>query len=599
MNFSKFYRELVRRNVIRAVIAYLAVSWALIEISSVILPVFDAQPYIMEGLIYLLAIGLVLWAGFAWVYDLTPYGWKKTPDWEDITETREANNRRLNAVIAGAGITALLLLLAGSFWAGSRWKQSQEYAYEPTYRVAVLPLQTGVSGVEEMDILITGLTEGLIGELSRNRGLLVLNLGSARQFTAGFVPTNDYFAANSSQLDYFISGTLEKSDFQLRMNIEIRKGLQEDPFWRREYMGDMAENKLLLKNITEDINEALGLPDQDQAAAIRREIRSIRPETYELYLKGKYYLGKSTEEDWQRGLVYLQEALDRNPADPDAWASLAEGYITLGHSLMPPEDVFPKALAAAKRAIQLESSNAEGWAALAQYHAYFGWDWSLAEYAFKKADSLNPNMAYNHYHRAWYLALFGRMNEALAEHKRAQALDPFTPMHTAWMAELYRWVGEYDLALEELDKVFAMTTDRNALAMVLKGLILEQQGQIETGLETMRQACEINPGWYIYYGPALARNGRNEEVHKILNQLESLPSTPFFSLTQAYIYKELGDLDKTFEYLEKGKRHAWYPGWVRFYLTRDETITKDPRYGELLSELKLPPPAPLEYDPDL
>ena len=128
MRLKHFYRELVRRNVFRAVVAYLAVAWALLEISSVILPTFDAPPFLMQGLVYLLAIGLVFWTGFAWVYDLTRDGWKKTPHWEDNTETREANSRRLNRVIVGAGITALLLLLAGSFWAGSQWRQEGSYS---------------------------------------------------------------------------------------------------------------------------------------------------------------------------------------------------------------------------------------------------------------------------------------------------------------------------------------------------------------------------------------------------------------------------------------------------------------------------------------
>jgi hypothetical protein len=125
MKLKKFYRELVRRNVIRAVLAYLAVAWVLIEVSSVVLPTFDASPYLLQGLIYFLIIGLVFWSVFAWIYDLTPEGWKKTPEWTDSTATRQANTRRLNAVIAGSVVTALLLLLAGSFWAGSRWNQKE------------------------------------------------------------------------------------------------------------------------------------------------------------------------------------------------------------------------------------------------------------------------------------------------------------------------------------------------------------------------------------------------------------------------------------------------------------------------------------------
>jgi len=593
MKLKNLYRELVRRNVFRAVLAYLAVAWVLIEFSSVILPTFDAPPYLLKGLIFLLAIGLIFWTGFAWVYDLTPEGWRKTPDWTDTTETRAANSRRLNTVIAVAGVTAILLLLAGSFWAGSRWSHEDTRAYSPKYRIAVLPLESSGFDSREMGYFQDGLTQDLIQRLSESQSLMVLNIGSSRFFTAGILPENPYMVANAENVDYFISGRIKKNENVLNLNMELRRRLDQNPFWTDSYESDIVRIDELISQVTTEIQQVMGLGPESEFS-INREIRSIHPETYELYLKGKYYLNKSTVDEWKQGLVYLQEAIDRNPADPDAYAGMAEGYITWGHSLMPPDDVFPKALAAAKRAIQLDSLNAEGWAALADYHTYFGWDWELAEYAFRKADSLNPNMALNHYHRSWYLALFGRMDEAIAEHKRAQELDPFTPMHTAWMAELYRWLGEYEKALEELDKVFEMSTGRYALALMLKGSVLMDMGNTEEGLQYLEQASEINKGWYFFYGPALVKAGNVERAKKIIAEVKSFPSTSFFNLTLAGIYSEMGDLEQMFDHLEKGKRHAWYPWVVRIYISNDK-VQQDPRYNKLLHELKLPPPAPMQY----
>lgn len=597
MRTKKFLRELIRRNVIRAMVAYVAVAWALIEIASVIMPLFELPPYLLQVLIYLAAIGLVFWTGFAWKFDLTPEGWKKTPEWTDATEIRKANSRRLNAVIAAAGVTALLLLLAGSFWAGSLWDRNGQGANKPEFRIAVLPFDKNTNDTEEIEALRTGITEALIGELSNNHALMVLSMASTRFFTAGVVPENEYFQSQSENIDYFISGSFEKSGTLLNVTIEIRKKLEEGSIWSGNYSRDISESKLLLREISDAITAAIGLKNTGGAIALRKEIRSVHPETYELYLKGKYNLHKSTVDDWKRGLVYLQEAIDRNPDDPDAHAGLAEGYITWGHSLMPPEDVFPKALAAANRAIQLDSNNAEGWAALSQYHTYYGWDWELAEYAFKKADSLNPNMAWNHYHRSWYLALFGKMNEAIAEHKRAQELDPFTPDMTIDLAELYRWVGEYELGLKELEKILTMTSGEKTRAKLMKGMILIDQGKIEEGLENMRQATEINKGWYVFFGPALFRNGKLEEGEKILNEVENLPDTPFFNMTLAFMYHAAGYPDKTFEFIERAKGHAWYPWFVRIYRFEDN-VPEDPRFEALLRELNLPPPAHPNYDPD-
>ena len=592
MNFKKLLSELARRNVLRAVIAYLAVAWVIIQIASIILPTFDAPPGVMQGLIYLLAIGLVFWIGFSWVYDLTPEGVRKTDPEIADSEILEHNTRRLNKIIATGVITAVLLLLAASFWAGSQWRDPDAIAKEK--RLAVLPLKSTIVGATE-DYYTFGITEALIKELSKLNNLAVLSLASTRYLEAGILPENSLLNTESANVDYFIYGTCKITGYDLSLTLKISDGLDVEPFWEQEYQRDLSNAPELWITAVRDVAKVINLGAEATDRLLDESLRPIRPETYELYLKGKYYLNKSTVEDWQRGLVYLEEAIDENPADPYAYAGMAEGYITWGHSLMPPEGVFPKALAAAKRAIQLDSTNAEGWAALSQYHTYFGWDWDLADYAFRRANALNPNLAMNHYHRAWYLALFGRMNEAIAAHKKAQQLDPFSSLHTNWLGELYRMVGEYELALgqaEEASKLY----DDDALSSVIKGSVYIDQGRVEEGLEIMQKAVEINSGWkYLMYGPALLKAGKRKEGLAIINEAERFPESPYYSLCLAAMYHADGNLDKTFEWLNKARGHAFYAWYVRIFLADEETQA-DPRYQELLRKLNLPPPAPLKYD---
>ncbi len=593
MDFKKLLSELSRRNVFRAVVAYLAVAWVIIQIASIILPTFDAHPAFMQGLVYLLAIGLVFWIGFSWIYDLTPQGIQKTDRETADTATVELNNRRLNKVIASAVITAVLLLIAASFWVGSRWNAPYGGTQEP--RIAVLPLQNQTVEVLE-DYFAMGITEALIKELSKLEKLTVLSLASTRYLEAGIVPQNNIMAVESTDVDYFMYGTWQKSGYNLEVHLKISQGLEKDPIWEQRYNSDLSNVPQLWARIVLDVSRVIGLSPEVADRLLEKSVRPVKAETYELYLKGKYYLNKSTVEDWKRGLVYLQEAIDENPADPYAYAGMAEGYITWGHSLMPPKGVFPKALAAAKRAIQLDSANAEGWAALSQYHTYFGWDWDMADYAFRKANALNPNLAMNHYHRAWYLALFGRMNEAIEAHKKAKQLDPFSSLHTNWLGELYRWVGEYDLALEQAEEASKLYDD-DALSSIIKGQVYIDMGRIEEGLKIMKIAVDINSGWkYLIYGPALLKAGKRQEGMEIIMEAESLPESPYFSLCLAAMYHSIGNLDKTFEWLDKAKGHAFYAWYVRIYMA-DEKTQADPRHQELLRELDLPPPAPLKYDP--
>jgi tetratricopeptide (TPR) repeat protein len=206
-------------------------------------------------------------------------------------------------------------------------------------------------------------------------------------------------------------------------------------------------------------------------------------------------------------------------------------------------------------------------------------------------------MAYNHYHRAWYLALFGRMNEAIEAHKRAQELDPFTPLHSAWLGALYGWVGLYDEAIKEADKVLETHTDY-ALSMYIKGIVLMKQGKTDSALEHLKKAASINSGWkYMGYGRALIRAGYLQEGREIIEELENLPTSSFGSLCLAYMYVELKDYNRAFEWFDKAKRHAFYP-WIRVMI-EDETFKEDPRYLDLIREMNLPDPAPLTFDPDL
>ena len=441
------------------------------------------------------------------------------------------------------------------------------------------------------------MTDALINELSKVDQLTVISQASTQVLTSGFNPANSLISNVIKGIDYFVNGVIERELNEINIHIDLRESIDAEPIWQKSYKRDLSEVRLLWAEVAADLARQMSIVVKQEDAILWSRLRPVKPETYELYLKGIHYMNKSTPAEWQRGLVYMQEAIDRNPSDPYAYAYLAEAYVRLGHGPAPPPDVFPKALAAAERAIQLDSTVALGWAALSHYHTYFGKDWALAESAFKRANELNPNLAYNHYHRAWYLVLFGRMNEAIEEHKLAQNLDPFTPLHTAYLGRLYHMVGLYEEGLIEAEKASQMENDY-ALSMLIKGRIFLDQGKVEEGLEIIRQASEINRSRkYLNYGPALIRYGYIDEGKAILEELENKPIDGYLALCLGVMYDELGDLDKAIEYFNYKDKHAFYP-WLRVVFVTDK-MKKDPRYLKIIRDMNLPDPAPLVYDPDL
>lgn len=189
------------------------------------------------------------------------------------------------------------------------------------------------------------------------------------------------------------------------------------------------------------------------------------------------------------------------------------------------------------------------------------------------------------------------MNEAIEEHKRAQELDPFTPLNTAWLGELYRWIGLYEEGLAETEKASEMENDY-ALSMLIKGRIFLDQGKVEEGLESLRQASEINPDWkYVGYGPALIQTGHIQEGRAIIKELEAMPVNGYNSFCLAVMYNKLEDFDKVFELLNYEHKIGWYP-WIRVMFLNDE-IRNDPRFLKIIREMNLPDPSPLVYYPEL
>jgi len=595
MKFNELISELKRRHVFKSTIAYLAISWVVIQIAATILPTFEAPDYILQGLIYVLSIGLIFWIGFSWMYDLTADGIQKTEDVGVNEETLILTNRRLNKVIAGSLSLGVLLLLAISFWAGSNWNVQPNLP--EMKKVAVIPFIQNTDGVEEA-YFETGMTQALIDQLSKVDQLTVINKRSTRILTAGFDDTNLLTLNVIKGIDYFIDGDIERELNLLSVHISLKESIDAEPVWQKSYSKDFSEVRVLWADVAADLASQMGIVVKPEDAVLWSGLRHVKPEAYELYLKGKHYMNLSTPANRQQGLVYLQEALDSNPADAYTYAWLAEAYVFLGHGPDPPPDVFPKAFAAANRAIQLDSTVALGWAALSHYHTYFGKDWVMAEYAFKRANTLNPNLANNHYHRAWYLALFGRMNEAIEEHKLAQNLDPFTPRQTAWLGELYRWVGMYEEGIKQTEKASLMEDDMNfALGMFIRGRIFIDQGKVEEGLALLRQSAEINPGWkYAGYGPALLENGFINEGKAILKELEEMPKNGWSTLFIGVHYAYLGDFDKSFEAWNYENKHGWFP-WLRVMFVPDE-IRKDPRFLKLIRDMNLPDPSPLIYNPE-
>ncbi|MBW7996240.1 MAG: tetratricopeptide repeat protein [Candidatus Glassbacteria bacterium] len=489
-----------------------------------------------------------------------------------LRRTRLALRKPSSARLVLAGMLVLLIAAGGVWW----WTSQRVPSIRPGQitRLAVLPFANLMNDPDQ-EYFVDGIHDALLTELAKIGGMTVISRQSVMRYKGSDKPLREI--ASELQAHALIEGSVLRAGDDVRVNVQLIEAAADRHLWA-EVFDRKLENVLALHSdvvraVAGEIKAAL-TPEQE---ARLDSARQVNPETYEAYLKGMFYLNKF---ETKKGLAYFNQAIENDPADPLAYAGLALGYVTIGHSNAATPDVWPRARAAALTALRLDETLAEGHSALAEVKAYYEWDWEGAEQAFLRADELNSNLAMNHYHYAWYLALFGRLDEAIVEHKRAQELDPLTPHHTIWLGGLYRIGGDYEKAIAEIQKVLELNPDHRTALRVL-GDVLADAGMYEEAIAAYQKV-----GISGDLGRTYALAGRQDEARKILAELEEKEATPGRAWGLAILYTALGEKDEAFRWLAYEPPYFAIP-WVRV-LPQFEPLWDDPRFKDLLQRMNLP-----------
>ena len=319
--------------------------------------------------------------------------------------------------------------------------------------------------------------------------------------------------------------------------------------------------------------------------------RQVDPEAYRLYLQGRYQFSKRTLPAFDKSIQLFQQVLEKDPDYALAYAGLAESYgilPTYGGAL--PKVAFPKAKAAALRALEIDRSLAEAHAALGFVLLYYDWDWSAAESEFKRAIELKPSYAVGHQWYAEYLAAMGRHEEAIAEIRRAQELDPVSPLMDAMGGWLFYRARRYDQAIEQCHKAIELDPDF-ALAHDALSYVYVEKGIYEEAVTEGQKAARLygkGPGLELAFIYAVA--GRRSEALKILGRIgEQTNRGEIRPWRMAPIYIGLGEKQRALDWLEKGYEER-DPDMVFMKVDPPlDPLSSDPRFQDLLRRMNFPP----------
>jgi TolB-like protein len=574
---AAFLAELKRRRVYQVAAVYAAGAFVAAQAADIFFPRLGLPDWTVTLVVVVAVAGFPVALILGWAFDITPSGVRRTEPAPEATSPVQPAHWR----VAG-GTAAAVLVLVGGGW----WLSSLAFAPAPAIQsLAVLPPEN-LSGDPEQDYFVAGMHDGLISELGRIGALRVIS----RQTMMRYRNSDKTVPEIARELN--VAGVVEAS--VLRTNGEVQLGVrliralpEEQNLWAETYARELPDVRTMHAEVARALAQRIGVPLRPVEAERLGRSRRVNPEVYEAYLRGMFHVHRGTPEDLRLGMAYFREAVEKDPGDPLAYAGMALGYITIAHGPDPPAEALSLARAAAERAVRLDETLAEAHAALGFIKGYYDWEWEAAQRAIDRALDMDPNLAIAHYHQSWFDVLFGRMDEAIAAHKRAQELDPLVPMHTAWLGEIYRMVGRYDEAIAEAERAIGFAP-ASALGYVALARVYTDEGRHAEAIAAHTRAGELALAWRWAAARGYVKAGRVDDARRLLAELEAEPVTPWIAWWRAVAYANLGSLDEAFHWLNYERPHAWLP-WIRV-LDWFGPLQDDPRFLALLRRMNLPPP---------
>ena len=455
--------------------------------------------------------------------------------------------------------------------------------------IAVLPLEN-LSGDPSQEYFADGMTEALIADLTKIEGLRVISRTSAMRYKGARRPLPEIAA--ELDVDAVVEGSVIRAGDRVRITAQLIHAASDTHLWADSYDRDLRDVLSLQSEAARAIAQEIRIKLSPRTQARLATARQVNPQAYEAYLRGRHHVGRRTDEAVRRGIEYLRQAIELDPTYALAHAGLADAYNLCGYwTLMAPRDAFPRARAAAQKALEIDPGLGEARVSLGYVHLYHDWDWAASEREFRRALELCPGYPQAH---LWYLNLLsarGRFEEAIAEAARARELDPLSLIINNSVGWAYYYKRDYERSIvamrsgHELDTTFAPSR-------LWSGYPLMQMGRYREALEEFEAAARHGMHGPLAQGAiahALALTGETDRAREILRELEDQRRDRYVPAYEiAIVLGALGETDRAFEWLNVALEDRAH--WLVFLDVepRFDSLRSDPRFEEIRRGVGVP-----------
>ncbi len=453
--------------------------------------------------------------------------------------------------------------------------------------IAVLPLEN-LSGDPAQEYFSDGMTEELIACLAQVRALRIISRTSVMRYKGQSRAIPEI--ARELNVDAVVLGSVRRAGDRVRITAQLIDAATERHLWARSYERDLTEVLAMQGEVASAICDEIEVSVTPQEQTRLRDARAVKPEAYEAYLKGRYFLERRTEEDLAKGLACLDEATRIDPTLELAHVGVADANNLMGFmTVFPPREAFPRAQAAARRALAINPSSAEALNSLAYAALWHAWNVRESERLFRKSIDLNPKYALAHLWFANVLTVSGRAEEAYVEAYAARTLDPLSNIAIAFAGWYPYWQGRFDEALRKFEDALPLIPSFGPLYYWM-GLAFAHAGRDREAVATLERSVEIlgrTPQALAALATAHALAGRKAEARAIVSEVEALSRRRYVApYYLAQVSVALGEHDAAFATLERAfeERVHWLVG-----MHMDPSLAAlrgDPRFAALAARVR-------------
>jgi serine/threonine-protein kinase len=493
----------------------------------------------------------------------------------------EGRLQRRRRVMWAVGVAVVALVALGLAASARRWWAAPG---QPIRSVAVLPL-ANLMGADDQEYYVAAMHDAVIAELAQISALTVISRTSVMRYrnTDKAAPE----IARELNVEALVEGSMFKTGDRVRVQVQlIRATPAERQLWSRTFDGELQSVVTLQSSVARAVAEQMQVTMTPQEAARLATRHRVDPAAYDAWAKGWFQYNRLTVEALHKCVEYAAAALavDSSYAPAYALTASCQGILPqLGGGA--PQQVFPKAKAAALRAIELDDSLADAHFALAWTLASYDWNWSAAEREYRRGFELNPGSALGHSRFSWFLSWLGRDSEAMVEASRAEQLNPTGHMQMHEIAAVHLVARRYDDAIVaarraiDLDPTFSFGYDR-------LGRAYTEQAMYPEAIAALEMAVQLSGSHKGNLGRAYALSGRREDARRVLEELLSVDQDSPVRI--ATIYAALGQRDSALQWLERGYRvHDGNMVLLKVNPVWD-SLRSDPRFQDLQQRMKFP-----------